>query len=200
MKGLTKIIIILFVGFGTSIMLYTFIIAPLLSEVNIINADVRTKKMELSVLQKQITAFKTAQADLAKATRKDDVIKAILEREDLVEAVLDLERSSLNTTSVHQLEIKEVVINPKDRKAVASQISVISKKTGIDEVPYEVSVTNDFMGMVNFINYLEHLPHFTEISKINLSSEQDKSLLGDINRSGRVAGIINGVFFVKQKK
>lgn len=200
MKGLTKIIIILFVGFGTSLLLYTLVISPLLTEVNIINADVRTKKMELSVLQKQIKAFKTAQSDLAKATRKDDVINAILEREDLVEAVLDLEQSASNTNSVHKLEIKETVINPKDKKAVANQVSVISKKTNIQEIPYDLIVTNDFMGIVNFINYLEHLPHFTEISKINLRSDQDKSITGIIGRTGQVEGTINGVFFVKSKK
>ncbi|MBX4191388.1 MAG: hypothetical protein KW804_01145 [Candidatus Doudnabacteria bacterium] len=199
MKAITKIIIISILGIAVSSLLYIFLIAPLLSEVDIINSLVRIKKTELAVLQKQITAFKTAQSDLAKAVRKEDLMLTIPEKEELVLSVLDLEKASTVTNSEHGLSIAEVT--GKDKKP---QVAVVAKKVGIEEVGYDLKVKNDFTGMVNFINYLEHLPHFTELSKITLLSDQIKggTAVNDpsaVLRSGSVNADLDGVFFIKQQ-
>lgn len=194
MKALTKIIAILAVGITFFILLIFLAVSPMLFEVTSINSEVREKKLELAVLQQQIRAFKNAQSDLAKATRKDDLLNAIPIKEDLVLSVLDLEKAVVNTTSEQILDLKET--NPKDKK----QTAVISKKSGVEEVFYELSVRNDFAGLVNFLSYLEHLPHFTEISNFSLTSERTGSETDTSGRTGAVSGDFKGVFFIKTQK
>lgn len=193
MKALTKIITIILIGSISTILLMTLVVSPLLTEVTAINAQVREKKVELAVLQKQILAFKTAQSDLGRATRKDEVLNIIPDREGLAATVLDLERAATATNTSHLLQIKEVT-DPKDKR----NVQLIAKKSGVEEIPYELSTDNDFIGTVNFLSYLEHLPHFTEIGKIRLTSERlTGSEEGVAGRTGLVSGVINGAFFVK---
>jgi Tfp pilus assembly protein PilO len=199
LKALPKILVILGLGLTALILLVTMMVRPLLTEVTTANEKVHEKKVELDILKQQIRAFKNAQADLDKASRKEDLLKAIPTKEELVLSVLDMEKAAGLTNTETLLEISEVVAaNTKDKKQVPP---VIPKKVGIEEVQYDLDVKNDFTGIVNFVSYLEHLPHFTEISKLSLKSELTPDALNStFGRTGMVTGTLNGVFFIKTQK
>ncbi|MBX4187496.1 MAG: hypothetical protein KW802_04615 [Candidatus Doudnabacteria bacterium] len=207
MTALTKIIAIFAVGTGLMLLLIFFLASPLMKEVTAINASVKAKKTELSILEQQIKAFKTAQLDLAKATRKQDILNAIPVKEDLVLSVLDIESAAKLTNGEQTLKIKELAeVKESKRQQQATSAtpgaSVLSKKSGVGEVEYELNIaSNDFTSMVNFLSYVEHLPHFTELSKFSLSSERltgsDQDTAG---RTGKVFGDFQGAFFIRPVK
>lgn len=188
MKGLTKIIIILGLSAMVSLLLAVFLGVPVQRDVTTLNALVKEKKVEHDVLDQQLRAFKTAQSDLAKAARKDDLANAFVIKEDLVISVKELETAALKTQTTHTIRIKEP--DPKVKPVLANRI-------GFSEVNYELStISVGFGSIVNFVQYLEHLPHFTEFSNIILSSETATS--GSLAvRSGRIFGEFKGVFFIK---
>jgi hypothetical protein len=192
MKSMSKIIAIGFFCTAAFILLIIFFASPAMSEINSINALARQRKTELSILIQQIQAFKTAQSDLEKALRKEDIENAIVVKEDLVIPVSELEAAAANSGTTLALTIKEP--GPKDKPS-----TVTSKRKGIDEIPYEIGISNDYNGIINFLSYLEHLPHFTEISRISLTSEIVGSGTG-ISRTGTVFGQVNAVFFIKSPK
>jgi hypothetical protein len=197
MKGLTKIIAIVGLGVITFILLVVLVVSPLLSEVTTTNSKVREKNVELAVLKQQIRAFKNAQADLDKASRKEDLLKAIPTKEDLVLSVLDMEKAATATNTETILQLAEIATpNSKDKKNTA----VINKKVGIEEVQYELKARNDFAGTVNFMSYLEHLPHFTEISKIIMTSELAQASATTSGRTGIINTSFSGVFFIRPQK
>ena len=194
MKAFGKTTAILVAGLLISLLLIIFFVSPQLSEVNFMNATVKEKKVELDRLEQQILAFKTAQSDLAKATRKDDILDSILIKEDLVDAVIDLENAASKSQTQEELEIKE--LGEKEK-----HVPVVSKPKDIEEVPYQLSTTSDYAGIVNFLRYLEHLPHFTEISEISLQAETTGTgQNGVVIHTGKIFGNLKGVFFIKVPK
>jgi hypothetical protein len=192
MKALTRIISVSTIGAILSLLLALFVIRPILADVTVANESLKQKKTELTILDQQILAFKTAQSDLSKAARKDEIANAITPKESLVAAVQDLETAAAKTGTTQDLDVKDP--DPAQPKVA----DVIPGKKDIQEVSYILTTLNDFAGTLNFISYLEHLPHFTEISKITLSAETrqgDKT--STVVRTGRVIGSFNAVFFVK---
>ncbi len=188
MRSLTKVTIIVAGGLLVCGLTVMFLISPVLKDVTAINIETKEKKLELSVLRQQIQAFKNAQADLTKATRKDEIVDAIVMKEDLVLPVQDLEAAAAATGTRHDLLIREPTVRDKP---------ILNQHAGIDEIPYVLNATNNFQGMVDFLSYLEHLPHFTEISKITLSAESVQSQAGGTLRSGNILGDFSGIFFIK---
>jgi len=191
MKALTRIITITVIGVAVSMMLVIWVLKPVLSDVSTTNTAVKAKKSELVLLEQQILAFKTAQSDLSKATRKDEIANVIQPKENLVAAVKDVEAAAEKTGTTETLDLKQVDI------AKEKTPDVIPGKSGINEIKYSVLTLNDFAGTVSFLSYLEHLPHFTEISKIILSAETQESSQKTRVHTGKVIGSFEGVFFVK---
>jgi hypothetical protein len=189
MKSFPKILLILSLGVVVSGGLVWFLINPALSSVDAINETAKAKQIELAVLEQQIRAFKTAQSDLAKATRKDEIANVIVAKEELVIPVKDIEAAAEKTLSAETKLIKE-----PDAKAKP----LLPRREGIGEVGYILTLNNDFVGMANFIAYLENLPHYTEISKIILSAETTG--VGEVLvHTGRVFGNIEGILFMESK-
>ena len=190
MKSYTRIILILAGGIIVSLVLILLVIGPAIGEVKSDNAEVISKKAELVTLDQQIKAFKTAQTDLAKATRKVDIAQAIPTRNDLVLAVKDLESAAISSNSSENLLLTE----SKDSKTP----SVIPARAGISQISFRVaSVSESFVDALNFISLLEHLPHFGEITKFNLSADSTAAENAQTVRSGKIIGNFDGVFFIK---
>ncbi|OGE74328.1 MAG: hypothetical protein A3I07_02660 [Candidatus Doudnabacteria bacterium RIFCSPLOWO2_02_FULL_42_9] len=189
MKMITKVLASMIFGAVIFILVVVFLALPGLNDLDGINADAKQKKIELEILENQIRAFKTAQSDLAKATRKEDIRNAFVAKEDLVVTVKEFELAGAVTNTKTTLNITE--LGSKDKPS-----SVTNKPKGVEEIPYTIDTVNDYNGIVKFLDYLEHIPHFTEISKISLSSEVTNIGLDKI-RTGVVFGQIKGVFFVK---
>ena len=87
MKALTRIITITVIGVAVSMMLVIWVLKPVLSDVSTTNTAVKAKKSELVLLEQQILAFKTAQSDLSKATRKDEIANVIQPKENFISPV-----------------------------------------------------------------------------------------------------------------
>jgi len=192
MNGLTRNLTIFISGFILSVMLVFFAIKPVLSDVSRLHDSIQQQKTESVTLDRQIRAFKTAQSDLSKASRKSEISTAIPAKETLVDAVKDLESAAAKTGVDHTLQIREST-DPGLVKAPP----VVSNRNGISEVSYKLNAVSDFAGIVRFLDYLEHLPHFTEISKINLSAETTEAANNKVNHTGRILGNFDGVFFIK---
>lgn len=194
MKALSRNIAIFISGFIITMLIVLFAIKPVLSDVGSLHDGVKQQKTESATLDQQIRAFKTAQSDLSKATRKDEVADAIPTRETLVDAVKDMESAVAKSGVEHTLQIKESVdADNKPRPVVAN-------RNGIDEVTYRLSTVSDWGGLIKLTQYLEYLPHFTELSKISLSAETTEGQSNKVNHTGRVLGNFDGVFFIKNKQ
>lgn len=198
MSGIVKFIAILIVGLLLSLSVYSFLVSPVLGQLSTLKNNLAAKKTELVTLEQQILAYKNAQSDLSKASEKNVIFNAFLDREQLVSAVKSLERAAALTATSSSLKINEP---SSDTKPADRPQPVIANKEGLNEIPYRVTTFNDFLGTIKFLAYLEHLPEFTEISKINLSAETSES---DQTKTrvytGRVMGSIDGVFFTRAKK
>lgn len=191
MKSFTKIIVFTVCGASISLLLVLAIARPVLDDVSATNKLVKQKKNELATLDQQIRAFKTAQSDLARATRKDEIVNIIVPKENLVLAVKDMETAAAKTGTVEALLMKEADLKgPKTPE-------VISGKQGMEETGYQLTTLNDYNGTINFLAYLEHLPHFTEISKIILSAETQEASNSAPAHTGKIIGSFDGVFFIK---
>lgn len=175
MKSYTKVILISVGGLFTSLVLAIFVVTPMLNDLRQANFAMQQKKQELATLEQQIREFKTAQSYLAKATRKEDIADAIVPKESLVIAVEELEAAAEKTNTKEFLKIFEIT----ERKP-----NIVTGHKGIDEVAYHLAVSNDFLGILNFLSYVEHLPHFTEINKIDLTPG---------------GASIDGIFFIKSE-
>lgn len=194
MKARIRIITILVLGSAICMIFVLYWVIPSFDSIKNINESIRTKKAELATLDLQIRSFKNAQTDLAKASRKDDIAKAVVTKETLNLAVEEVESAAAKTGTVEILDIREL-----DPDAATPPARVINAR-GIDEVGYSLTIKSDYLGIVNFLSYLEHLPHFTEISKIELSAEVLGNTAGAKIRTGKAMGNIDGVFFIKSVK
>ena len=187
MKSLTKIILISGVGITLCVGLTFLAINPALNNVVTANQEIGDMKNELTTLENQVRAFKNAQSDLSKATRKNEIVDSIVTKETLVATVKELELAASRTNTIHVLEFSEPA--PGSNKK-----SVINHDSDIEEVPIRITVINNYVGLLNFLSYLEHV-RFAEISRADFSAE---ILEGDTaTHTGRILGTIDGVFFVK---
>jgi hypothetical protein len=192
MTAITKLIIISATGIIVCVLLAFLLIKPTINKVNSLNVELFGKKTEVKTLEQQILAFRSAQSDLSKVTQRDRVLNAIVESEDLVSAVKDIETAAKNTNSAHTLAIQD----NEDPRLVTPP--VIKGKKGVKEVPYTLTLKNDYEQIVKFMMYLEHLPHFTEISSFGAVAETSQSQEGQVSQqTGKASVTIEGVFFVK---
>ncbi|OGE81016.1 MAG: hypothetical protein A3H72_01610 [Candidatus Doudnabacteria bacterium RIFCSPLOWO2_02_FULL_48_8] len=197
MSAILKLTVIFLGGLLATGLLFGLLVNPMLGRLGALNLEVSSKHQQLATLERQIEAYNNAQTDLSKASRKDEILTAFVDREELVLAVKNLELAAAKTGTEEELDIEEeeVDVKPKDQKP-----PVVANKPGLDEIRYRLTLLNDFAGIVEFIKYMEHLPQFTEIAKIDLSaelvdSEDTKAKI----YTGRVFTSIDGVFFVNQK-
>lgn len=195
MKPLTKLILTLVIGLAVTFGSGFYLIKPTLQKINQMNADLRNKKSEVKTLEQQIVAFTTAQSDLSKATEKERIAASIVSKYDLVKSIKSMEDASLATGTTQELSIQDPYLL-KDKAAKPSQI--ISGKQGIDEVPYVLTVQNEFLGLVYYLQYLEHLPYFTELTKLELSGGVVETTEKGVRpaHTGRVDAKIEGVLFI----
>ncbi|MBI2607900.1 MAG: hypothetical protein HYW51_03690 [Candidatus Doudnabacteria bacterium] len=193
MKPLTKLIATGIFGLVITGLIFLLLVSPALSKVASLHEESKSKKTELVTLEQQIRAYQTAEADLSKADQRQKISDSFVTREDLVTAIQGVERSAQLTNTQESKTITDDVENPtKGEKRPA----VIVGKKLIEEIPYQLSLKNDYVGTVNFLRYLEHLPQFSEVTEITLSAETESSEAGSI-RTGQVLGTIDAVFFVK---
>lgn len=194
MKALTKIGITSIIGFIACMLVYIFVINPALARITILNKEITDKKQESMILEQQIKAYQVAKADLAKAIEQELIATSIVNKEDLVRAILNMESAIEATNTTHSLKINEYIPNPK----VKAPDPVTQGRRGVDEVAYRLSTTNTYTNFVDLLKYLEHLPQFTEVSKVIISAELDEDSTADVPvHTGRIFGSTDAVFFVR---
>lgn len=196
MKAATKLIITGAGGLIICLVLVFVLIKPTLTKVNDLNTQLKSRKTEVKTLDQQITAFKSAQSDLSRATQRDRILGAVVEGEDLVSAIEVIEDAARITATKHTLTIPEQVVGPKSKP----QPPVLKGVPGVKEVPYQLSANTDFQNLIYFLQYLEHSPHFTEITGIRLVAEiasSGSSFEKTAVTTGNVITNIDGIFFIK---
>lgn len=192
MKAFPKLLITAVGWLVVTLAVYFFLVSGQISKVSMLNSELKAKKTEAAKLDQQIRAYKNAQSDLSRATQKERIVQTIPTKEDLVNAIVGVEKAAAKTHSEQTLKINEIAPDDKNKPAP------VLKNSGLEEVPYRLTVKNDFAGLVNFISYLEHLPQFTEVSTINFSAELTQSGEQKVSTGG-VFGNIDGVFVIKGK-
>jgi len=166
-----------------------FFIKPTISQVSNLNTVFAEKKQELATTEQQIRAFRTVQSDLNQAVERGLLAEAIVEKTDLVEPIINVEKAASQSALIQTLDIID---------DVKSQYKPILKDSAdLEEIPYLLSTESDFFGFVNYLKYLEHLPQFTEVSKMNLTAEIIQAKDKPPTRTGKIFGNIEGAFFVK---
>ncbi len=196
MRALPKLILIVGLGGAVGLGLVLYLIQPSLEQVVRLNEELKSKKIETKTLEQQILAFKTAQSDLAKATEKDRILGAITTREDLVGPVQNLELSATRSNTFHTLTIQDSLM--KQAGAPEQKLMTIPLP-GIKEVPFEVSIRNNFTGVLDMLRYLENSQYFTEIVDLELVAELENTQGGGQVRTGQVIGNLNGVFYTSNE-
>ena len=93
--------------------LHGWLLKPNLSKIQFLASDRLKQEAELVSLEQQVVAFKNAQSDLARASKKEKILNAFLIREDLVEAIKDIEAGASKSVVVLAIAIKEP--GPKDK-------------------------------------------------------------------------------------
>jgi hypothetical protein len=183
-----------------------YLVRPSLKEVAKLNDQLAEKKTEAKTLEQQILAYKSAQSDLSKATEQQRIFDAVVDREGLVDPIIIIESAAAKTLTTHQLNIKEAqsagkLADLNQRGAAPVQQEVIPGKVGVTEVPFTISVKNDFVGLLNFLGLLEHSPYITELVELEFAAETVKAENSDIAiPTGAVLGELNGIFFIKSNE
>ena len=172
---------------------------PVLESVKHSNELLSQRQQELGKIEKQIIEFKAAQADLSRATFKNDIYGSIVDRENLSVVIEDLERAAESTNTTETIQIQEE--QKSDARRPRSNVAETTTFSGLalsEEVTYTMSISNDFAGFVNFMQYLENLPHFTEYSDISLNAFTTNTDGGGTRNTGGVIGTLEGVFLVNK--
>ena len=196
MSALTKNIIISSVGTIICIVISVWMIRPLIDQIGNLHSTLVAKKTEMVNLDQQIRAYQTAEADLKKATEKDKILNAVLEKEDLVTAVKGVEAAAARTNVDEIMTIHDPFIQTVKQVGSKAVPPLTRGLNNIVEVPYDLSVNGTYLSMIDFFSYLENLPNLTEVSKFDMIAEISKSAQGI--HTGKVNTNITGVFYVKK--
>ncbi|MGE5392743.1 MAG: hypothetical protein ACM3NH_03290 [Candidatus Saccharibacteria bacterium] len=192
MNSLSKLLSICVAGVLAAILVGLFVVKPLLNTVVSLNQELSRKKTELKTLEQQIIAYKTAQSDLSKVEEKETVFNTIVDRENLVVPIQQVEAGAALTNTKQILKIEE------QQEGAPAPEDLLVSHPGVAEVPYILTVSNDYNDLIRYLRYLEHLPQLTEVTHLEFvaeSTERDKSMI----HTGQAVTTINGVFFVKSK-
>lgn len=199
MTASVKLFIAIFTGLAIIFVVLLVGVFPFVAKVRDLNVEAMEKKTELLNLEAQIQAYQLAQADLNKAGNRQQIIDAIVERENLAAAIELLERATQETKIDHVLSIQDYTAAAGSGRSSNPPPQVIDGKKAIDEVPYSLNMEGNYLSLVSFLRLLEHLPHFTEVTKINLYAETTSASREQTPvHSGQILGTIDGIFFVKK--
>ena len=194
MKNQPKIILISLLGLIISAGLFLFVIRPTVDKILNLNIQVSSKKTDLKQLEEQIVIYKNSQRDLSLASGKDVISQSLLKREDLQVAIVEIENASALTQTGESMTI----IDNGGKSSSAKPL--ISGKSFLDEVQYNIKTTSNFVQLLDLMKYLENLPHFTEIAKFTLqASATNPNSKGVFIQGSTIISSIDSVFFVQKK-
>jgi hypothetical protein len=195
MTAFSRFMVYIIGGFLLSIAIYLILLQPTLNRISNLSDTDKTSRAEITRLEKQIVAYRTAQADLSNAINKDLLYSFSLEDKKLNIVIEEMEAVARKTGSRYTLKILRDSLDPlpetKNRNAEPKK--KVTGQTELEEVPYTLTIqNNDYPRLVEFLQYLEHLPHFTEVSHMDVSFV-DQGDAGPI-----LTAIIDGVFLAKK--
>jgi hypothetical protein len=200
MTAIAKNIAIVVLGSILCLGVVFWVVRPVMNTASNLNHDLVAKRNEVAALEQQIRAYQTAKSDLSHATDKAKISNAILTKENLVAAIknveLDSSRAGLHEDMTITDPFQKVAKPTTDANKTPPTIKGLA---AVKEVPYRLSITSDYLSLVDFVSYLEHLSNFTEVTKFQLSSETvGVGVVGAKPvHTGRVISNIDGVFFVQ---
>ncbi len=193
-NAFTKNITAIILGILFNVALLYFGVKPMVSGLSRMNGELTEKRNEVASLQQQIMAYQTAKIDLARATDKQKLDSVILSKEELVGAIADIESAAARTGTDENMTIIDPFIVKPDSAAPKPKPTVRGL-AGVVEIPYTLSLKNDYLGTINFLSYLEHLPNLSEVNNFQLSAELVANG-GKPVPTGQVLSNIRGVLFV----
>jgi Tfp pilus assembly protein PilO len=196
MTGLVKLILIGVGGLAITLVVFGVVIYPNLNQVTSLYDQAVVKQTDLETLSAQILAYENSQSDLNAAQDKSKILSRILPRENLQEAIAEVESAAAFTGVDEALTIQEQF----DSKGVPLTSKVLLKNENLStEVTYTMNITGSFESVLKFMQYLEHLPHFTEISSLTLSSSTSTSNTSGLAQHGKnISAVIQGIFLVQK--
>jgi hypothetical protein len=198
MTALIKNVIVVSIGTVICAALVLFLVKPMVSDVDSFDQALLAKKADVINMQEQVQSYQKAHSDLNLATDKQEILDAILVKEDLVKVVKEIEAAAAATGSDEEIKISDPygvgrgVSASVGGKAGTTQIPGL---IGVTMIPYTLTIHSDnYSNLTDFLGYMEHLPSFSEIVDLQLSSEGDDQSGA---HTGKIMANIDGVFFVK---
>lgn len=198
-NSLTKIIGISIAAFVAVVLIASFMAKPILGQIDNLHNQEARQRSQLDQLSAQLDAYNQAKTQLKQVNYTDVIDGAIVKREDLAEAITELEDYAAKTNVTESITITDTINGPSNSKLA----SIVPGEKNIGEVPYDLHFSATFPDTLNFLQYLEHLPHFTEISNLSFSAQNPGG--GGSSAPNQLAvhtnyitGTISGVFFVKK--
>lgn len=176
-----------------------FGVAPLLAKVKNSQDRIKANQEELVQLAQAIASYKDLSAKLSQIGDQAQIVSAIFPlREDSVSLVQGLEKAFQEAGLSAQLSIVDNSENATPGTAVPPP--VITKLSGIEEVPYTMRFSGDYRQTVNFLIALENTPFLTEVTGFSLSSDTNSSSQRGnlIVKTGTATGEIRAVLFIKK--
>ena len=197
---LTKNIIVVALGLIVCFVLGVIALKPALANLSSLNHELDQKNTDVANLQQQVRAYQTAESDLNHATRKNEIAESILTKEELVDAVKEVESAAAKSGTDEAMQITDPFV-AKDSKAPAEKPTptAVPQNANTVQVPYQLVAKSSYLSLIDFMSYLEHLPNFTEVTKIQMIAE---TAGGSQNTSpvhtGRVISTIDAIFYVQK--
>jgi len=197
MRSYKKLIIVMACGVGATFALYLFLLKPYMEKVNTLFNEATAKQTEYQAILDQILVYQSSQVELDSVNDRELLANSILERNTLQEVIEELEAGAAKAGVSEQLKIQET-LDPKGKPRPTKP--VIQGLNKVDDIPYTVTVSGNYLAIVRFMQYLEHLPHFTEVTSISLNAGVGETLeTGQILNAETMTGFIDAVFMVRKE-
>jgi hypothetical protein len=196
MKSISKILMISAICLVVTVSVFVLLIQSSVQTLTEINSEAVRKKTDLKTLEEQIVAFRNSQKDLAVASDREKIIQSIVVKENLEVPIKKIEEAAVKSNSDQSLLIRE-----NDMAGTGDSFHpMIKSKGNVEEVPYTISSTTNFLNLIKFLQYVEHLPNFSEVSSLSLSAIAGTTTGKDsqATHSGNILTTIEAVFFVQK--
>lgn len=204
MNALIKNVIVVTVGTVGIIAASLWLVLPSLQTVDNLNKQLVDQKTQMVNLQQQIKAYQTAESDLKKAVNKDEILDAILVKENMVTVIKQMEVGITTSKATEPvLAINDpfiTTVNAAPKNTGKKDVPIIGGLNSVVFVSYSLTLKDDFAGMISLFSSLEHLPNFTEFSTFQLAAETAPAANPDVPppHTGMINASINGIFYAQK--
>lgn len=194
------VLTILFVAFGTGILLLV-VISPLLNKLTDTQKKIKENEGKLLEIAAEIANYKVLSANLLKVTETKVRLSTMFPpREEMVSLVLGLE----SAVQKAGLSSKLVIVDVKEKQERAAgakekpPAAIVSGLVSLEEIPYLLEVSGSYRALTDLFIFLEHLAFATVPDKLTVSADQEQ-ITGqkDLSNTGTATAKLEGLLFIK---